>query len=897
MKILLKWLAYLVAGLVSLLVVAVIVLKLIPDEKYRDWIATAATSATGRDVSIEALQLDIGTFLRVRADKVRVANADWSKQADMFSMDRLEADFGLLPLLAGKADIRLVVGATDVLVEKNAEGVSNWALGPEKPELEAEEADDADRGEFSGLPLQPVIREIRIDDFRVTQLTGPDAEPIVRHLKQFHVVAPEQDTIVSLVADMNGRPVTLDGNLGDMNVFLDQASQPMQLSGDINGNSLKVSGNWGPLYPERVMDIDVALNIPATAELAALVGLSIEEFEDINITAKIIGDGERFALDPLVVNLDDPTAKLSITGSVQDLASMSGIHIETDANTASLKTLLTQLGIEVPTELPPEIELSAKVDGGLDALAMRELVVVARDEGMEIKATSTIGDLLNVRKVNVNVTGNIDSLSSLSKYAQTELPATDPLIIKASIAEDKDTPFALKAHAEAGGINVDVSSDFQSLTVPDKLDLAVSVTASSMADFNRLAQREFHDHGPVELKANIVLAQGDIAVNDISMTLRDPAVKGNISVDMPADENQVPEVNGRIDISYLNLDHLLPKPAEVTAEGEAPTTETAEAEQAAQPVESEKVEKPESDRLFSSEPFLTEKMHALNVDVAIHADKIDYGETSLTDVQLALNLKDGLLVVEPIKAAGGAGNIDGVVRIDGRGDAADMDVDLTITKIPMPNLGGAIDFDMDLDGRGKSVAELMGSLNGQVLLVARDGKIKQSLVSEFGTGLFSFSEDKDYTNLECAILRVDIKDGIADFDDKLAAQLTEVTWRGGGKVNLKTEKLDAGISPKPRKGIPITAGGLASLVHVGGTLKNPKVQLDPKDVAVRYAKYTAHVATGGLTWIAQKLKDKFDANKDMCELILEGTVFEDVDKKKEKEKKKAAEEAEEESSE
>ena len=52
-------------------------------------------------------------------------------------------------------------------------------------------------------------------------------------------------------------------------------------------------------------------------------------------------------------------------------------------------------------------------------------------------------------------------------------------------------------------------------------------------------------------------------------------------------------------------------------------------------------------------------------------------------------------------------------------------------------------------------------------------------------------------------------DGLADFDEKLAAQLTEVTWRGGGEINLKTEELQVGIRPKPRKGIPIGAGGPA----------------------------------------------------------------------------------------
>ncbi|MDX2476266.1 MAG: AsmA family protein, partial [Gammaproteobacteria bacterium] len=157
----LKFAGYIFAGLVSLLVVAVIILKLIPDTQYNNWITSATQSATGRDFSIGTLELDIGTALRVRADKVRMANADWAKQDDMLLIDHLEADFGLLALLAGKADIRAVVEQAEVLAENNADGISNWTMGTGEPEEDADEL-EVDQDEFSGLPLHPVIREIRI---------------------------------------------------------------------------------------------------------------------------------------------------------------------------------------------------------------------------------------------------------------------------------------------------------------------------------------------------------------------------------------------------------------------------------------------------------------------------------------------------------------------------------------------------------------------------------------------------------------------------------------------------------------------------------------------------------------------------------------------------------------
>ena len=143
MKKTLKITGYLFAGLITLLAVVVIILKLIPDEQYKTWITTAAQSATGRELSIEALELDLGTDFRVRVDKVRMANADWAKQEDMLKIDRLEADVGLMALLAGRAEIRAVVEQAEMLTEMNAEGISNWAMGTSKPALEVDTAEEA----------------------------------------------------------------------------------------------------------------------------------------------------------------------------------------------------------------------------------------------------------------------------------------------------------------------------------------------------------------------------------------------------------------------------------------------------------------------------------------------------------------------------------------------------------------------------------------------------------------------------------------------------------------------------------------------------------------------------------------------------------------------------------
>lgn len=1043
MKKLLKYVGYIFAGLITLLIVTVIILTLIPDAKYKDWITSATKSATGRDFSIENLELNIGKTLRVRADNVRLANAEWATTgADMLSIKHLEADIGLLALFAGKADIRAVVEQVDVQSENNAEGISNWAMGSAEQEEEVEEIDADDEGEFSELPLHPIIREIRVDDFKLTVIKEQGAAAKITHLKQLLIETPEEDTTISLSANANGHPVVITGNLGNMEKFLNKSSEPVNFNADIDGNILNISGKWGPLFPNQAMQLDVDLKIPSTSGLAEAMSLEIDEFEDIIITGKLIGDGDTLSLNQFEINLDDPAAQLKINGSITDLTKMKGISISASANTASMSKLLQQLHIELPVPLPPEIKISAEIGGSLKELGLSELLIEVRDEGMDIQATASIGDLLNLRKITGKLTGTIDSLSrmskfaqldlpslgalnisadlasndkalqlnnlevkldseninlgvtgkvedlltvsgidvlvkadiksfskknitelqalfkqlgtelpvemlpqsislstavqgsmeqlslvdmkgevidkgmklglsgavtnvlapsgidvmltldsdsiaALSKYAGSELPQTEPLKVLFTLTEDDSNKPKFVVKAETGDVNIDIKAVLESLKLPEELDLSIAIKAKNMMNFNQLASYEFHDQGPVDISANLKLNKNIINLNNLKLLIMEQSASGNLSLVLPENKTAAMAIKGKLDIAYLNLNFLLPDEEE---EGDAPAPAVA-----AEPVATEKsTTQPavNTDRLFSNEPFLRDLLHQYEIDLAVGADKIKFGKANMRNIEIVLALKDGLLSIDPIKGAGGAGNMNGMIRIDGRSEIPELKVDLGILQVPTPNLGGKLDFDVDLVGKGRSVAEIMASLNGQILLVMRDGRIEGKMVKKLGSGMLSFSAEKNYTTLECGIIRVDIKDGIADFEKNLAAQLTEVTWRGGGTVNLKNEEIEIGITPKPRKGIPISiTGSLSGLVYLDGTLKNPKVQLDPKDVAVKYAKYTAHVATGGLTFIAEKIKDKIQANQDICEKILDGTVFDDADKEKAKEKEKAEKEA------
>ena len=142
------------------------------------------------------------------------------------------------------------------------------------------------------------------------------------------------------------------------------------------------------------------------------------------------------------------------------------------------------------------------------------------------------------------------------------------------------------------------------------------------------------------------------------------------------------------------------------------------------------------------------------------------------------------------------------------------------------------------------------------------------LVTEVFTSLNPLAEKDDYTHLTCAVVRMAIRNGVATADKGIAVETTKMNVVGSGTVNLKTEKLDLAVRPRPKEGLGISLGGLAGLVRIKGTLGDPRVGIDEMGVVKTGAAVGAALATGGLSLVAQGLFDKVTEGAPPCQVAL-----------------------------
>ncbi|MEA3291068.1 MAG: hypothetical protein U9Q71_01980, partial [Pseudomonadota bacterium] len=128
----------------------------------------------------------------------------------------------------------------------------------------------------------------------------------------------------------------------------------------------------------------------------------------------------------------------------------------------------------------------------------------------------------------------------------------------------------------------------------------------------------------------------------------------------------------------------------------------------------------------------------------------------------------------------------------------------------------------------------------------------------------------DIANVECAVLNFPIKKGNINAKRTIAIKTDKLTLLGGGKINLRNESLNLVVSPKARKGFGISAGTLAKMVGIAGTITEPRVDTHLRGYLETGAVIGAAIATSGLTLLAQGLWDRTTANSNVCNLVLEG---------------------------
>jgi len=247
----------------------------------------------------------------------------------------------------------------------------------------------------------------------------------------------------------------------------------------------------------------------------------------------------------------------------------------------------------------------------------------------------------------------------------------------------------------------------------------------------------------------------------------------------------------------------------------------------------------EKGELFPDVPLHVERLRAMNMDVSLDAKKVvapDY--LPVDTLFFHVVIENGKATVRPLKMSFGGGTIEGALDIDAKPDVPKVDSDLKLEQVSLAQFfrntrffdttDGKIDGRIDLAGQGKSLAAVMGSANGSIIVTMGGGAVSDLMVSaadlQIASALALYITGDHRIPVRCVVGRLDFDHGTVAFD-KTLLDTTRSVLHVDGKVTLGDQVTRMKISSDPKK---FDLLDLHAPVLLDGKIRSPHISIGRK---------------------------------------------------------------------
>jgi AsmA family protein len=344
-----------VGGILVIIVAAVVALRSIDFNTYKSLVAGQVKAATGRDLRIGGnLALEIGFSPAVVVEDVSFGNASWGSRPEMLKVGRFEVEVALLPLIFRDIRVkRLVLVQADILLETDAKGNGNWALGDAAP---APSRPAAKPGESKPGLAAVAVGKVRIEKGTLTFRDGKTKRVTTLALDRLDVQAQDATSplTIDLAAAYQGRAFALAGTAGPLSELqAPSRPYPVKLSLKAGGATIEVDGTIAKPMEAAGLDLKVKGKGEEIAEVAKLAEKTVPALGPFSVSAQVTGSPEALSISGIEANVGKTgQVMVKATGAVKDALNARGINVAVAVESKDLKRAAKAFGVEMPT-VPP----------------------------------------------------------------------------------------------------------------------------------------------------------------------------------------------------------------------------------------------------------------------------------------------------------------------------------------------------------------------------------------------------------------------------------------------------------------------------------------------------------------------------------------------------------------
>lgn len=414
--------------------------------------------------------------------------------------------------------------------------------------------------------------------------------------------------------------------------------------------------------------------------------------------------------------------------------------------------------------------------------------------------------------------------------------------------DSKSPPINSQGWLKYGAVNVQFRGAVYDLFGTQRVKGKVDVKGGSLADVGDLLDLTFPRTAAFKVSADIEKGTDQWQVNIPSAHIGHSRLSGQFVYDFAP---ETPMLRGKLQGTLLMLADLAP--AFGATQGQA-----------------------HPGKLFPDESLDFSTYGRMNADIDVHLDAVDLGNAfkqRISPLKLRLTLLKHKLSLAELEASTAQGTLTGALSIDAHDasntdlsppPAPEWDIQLAVRDIrleqwlkvtpdakktpgkqssaqqPPANaapayISGKLNGKASLQGRGRSTAALLKSLDGQLALMVREGEISHLVVEAAGLDIAQavgvLMKGDQPLPMQCAAMGWHAKQGV--LTPEAAIIDTPVTTVNVlGDVNLGQEQLNLKLQASPKNFSPLT---VRSPILVTGPFVDPKVSLSPGPIAVRVA--------------------------------------------------------------
>jgi len=214
---------------------------------YKNRIEHEVENATGRHLTIGAVQASLFPWVGVRLDDVHLANRTGFSEHDFFSVQRLHVKLALLPLLNRKIEIKeFEISEPNIYLERHADGQSNWddllASGSKAESSPTSTPEKSKAGDSKPMLAALKAESLRLSGGTLTWVDQAAAKPVSISEIELTLddVQLDRPVAVSLSAKLSGNQVGMHAQVGPIGDIGSLNIQKLPIQGDVRAEKLRL---------------------------------------------------------------------------------------------------------------------------------------------------------------------------------------------------------------------------------------------------------------------------------------------------------------------------------------------------------------------------------------------------------------------------------------------------------------------------------------------------------------------------------------------------------------------------------------------------------------------------------------------------------------------------------